>query len=97
MQKIYRFIISGLVHGVGFRFSVLEYAKSRKLLGTVKNNINGTVEINFFGTQSQKKSFEEFCKKNPGWSHVNKIEIQEITNEVKANEFQKLDGFKIIY
>lgn len=43
-MKFYKINIYGRVHGVGFRFSVLNTAKAHDLLGSVRNTHDG-VEI----------------------------------------------------
>jgi hydrogenase maturation factor HypF (carbamoyltransferase family) len=44
MTKMYRILFTGRVHGVGFRFTVLHYAKIHNYVGTVQNIPEG-VEI----------------------------------------------------
>ena len=46
-----KFLVSGRVQGVGYRWFVLEAAKSLGIKGTVKNNIDGTVEVMGQSTQ----------------------------------------------
>ena len=40
-----KLICSGLVQGVGFRWSTMALANKMGIPGTVKNNANGTVTI----------------------------------------------------
>ncbi len=95
-QKIYKFIVSGSVQGVGFRFAIKEFAIRNGIRGTVKNNIDRTVDILFFGSNNEKELFKKFCYDNPAWSHVSNVVIQEITDENKNNEFQMIDQFTIL-
>tara|TARA_Y100001970_G_C13841860_1_gene654871 strand:- start:105 stop:383 length:279 start_codon:yes stop_codon:yes gene_type:complete len=56
----FRFIFSGKVQGVGFRNTVLELSKSRKVYGYVKNLESGDVELRVEGDDGE---VVEFIKK----------------------------------
>ena len=45
--------VRGAVHGVGFRYFVLQAARSLKLTGWVANRYDGSVEILAEGTENQ--------------------------------------------
>ena len=45
-----RFLISGIVQGVGFRFFVMRAAARHHMLGTVRNMPDGRVEVAFLPT-----------------------------------------------
>lgn len=52
-------IFSGTVQGVGFRFTVQNYALNLGLKGWVKNLPNGSVEVMVEGS---KRRIEELCQ-----------------------------------
>jgi len=51
---------SGVVQGVGFRYTVQDLANDLNLNGWVRNRRDGRVEILVEGTQ---ETIEEFCRK----------------------------------
>jgi len=52
-------IFTGTVQGIGFRFTVKRYALSFNLVGWVKNQPNGSVEVM---TEGPKESIEKLCQ-----------------------------------
>ncbi len=50
-------VVSGLVQGVGFRQTVLQFAQHFELCGRVKNLTNGTVELTAEGDKEKVDSF----------------------------------------
>jgi acylphosphatase len=59
-MKRLKIIVEGRVQGVGFRWFAKETAKRYELTGSVKNKMDGTVEIH---AQGEEKSLENFKKK----------------------------------
>ncbi|HCX65442.1 MAG TPA: acylphosphatase [Eubacteriaceae bacterium] len=59
-MKRLRIIVEGRVQGVGFRWFAKETAKRYELTGSVKNKMDGTVEIH---AQGEEKSLENYKKK----------------------------------
>ncbi len=68
-------IISGRVQGVFFRMETKRVADSYKVLGWVKNRINGTVEAVFEGNKENVNSILEWCKDGPRLADVKKVDI----------------------
>src|SRR5699024_12532182 len=50
-------IISGRVQGVGFRYSAQQKAKEYNLVGWVRNNMDGTVELEAEGSDDQLSAY----------------------------------------
>jgi acylphosphatase len=75
-MKRVRFIVSGNVHGVNFRYSSAKKAKELNLTGFVRNSTEG-VEVILEGKENAIEQFIEFCRGNPGYSEVMGIEIKE--------------------
>lgn len=85
-----KFVVSGVVQGVGFRFHTCHEGNKRGLTGYSKNLINGDVEVVACGEFELVESLHEWLKKGPRTSVVNNITSENI-------EFQAFQGFKTIY
>ncbi|MBD3259283.1 acylphosphatase [Candidatus Woesearchaeota archaeon] len=79
MQKRYRIIISGDVHGVFFRAFVQENAQQLGLKGWVKNvsNKSKKVEAIVEGDEDKIRLLVELCKKGPTSATVENIKARE--------------------
>ncbi|MDO1605587.1 acylphosphatase [Lactobacillus sp. YT155] len=85
MTKNVSLIASGLVQGVGFRFSTKMVADDMDVVGTVKNNIDGTVSIE---AQGPDDVIDEFIKKiKQGPSAFAKVKHLEITENEELKNF----------
>lgn len=58
-------LISGLVQGVGYRFSTASEARRRHLAGWVRNLSDGRVEAVFEGDRSGVMQMLEWCQRGP--------------------------------
>ncbi len=76
MKRIHLFI-SGEVQGVTYRYRSSKKARELGLKGFVKNLYDGRVELIAEGNNKQVNEFLDFCKHDPGYSHVAKIELKE--------------------
>ena len=52
-----RVIFEGRVQGVGFRYTTKDLAKGFEVCGTVKNLIDGTVELEVMGEREEVEGF----------------------------------------
>jgi acylphosphatase len=91
MIKTYRFIVSGRVQGVGFRYFVEEKAKKFGIMGYVKNTPDNKVEILCQAGELRLDLFFDEIKKGPTFSNVSDI----IKETVETGEI--LDSFTIRY
>ncbi|MBL7054159.1 acylphosphatase [Candidatus Woesearchaeota archaeon] len=90
MKRIH-LIINGKVQGVFYRDNTKKKASELGLKGFVKNIENGLVEIIAEGPEDKLSELIEFCKNNPGYSEVDRLDIKK---EKATNEFI---GFKVKY
>lgn len=65
--------VSGRVQGVGFRYFVLDQARSLGLVGWVANRRDGTVEVHAAGTASALDVLETALKEGPPQSNVSAV------------------------
>lgn len=74
MEAARRFIVSGLVQGVGFRYWALKRAQERDLVGYVKNLHDGRVEIVAEGTEESLDAMRDDLHVGSGFSKVGHVE-----------------------
>lgn len=65
-----RFIISGFVQGVGFRYFVLRAAARHQVLGTVRNLPDGRVEVMAEGERDAMDEFKKDLATGPTLAQV---------------------------
>lgn len=79
MAKIaLRIIVTGKVQGVFYRKSAAEKAVSLGLYGWVKNNPDGSVEIEATGDKTSIEQLISWCKTGPKNAKVDKVEEYEL-------------------
>jgi len=76
-----RYLVSGRVQGVGFRYHVLRRAQSLDLVGWVRNRPDGRVEAEAHGSAGSLAEFEAHLRQGPRFSCVTNVEIIEIPGE----------------
>ena len=69
-----KFIISGLVQGVGFRFFTQRAAARHQVLGYVRNLKDGRVEALAEGSEKAVEDFKHDLTAGPTYSKVDEIE-----------------------
>jgi acylphosphatase len=69
--------VSGIVQGVGFRFSTKSMANSLGIKGFVKNLYNGDVYIEAEGNEVQLQHFIEWCHQGSSYSRIYDVKIKE--------------------
>jgi len=74
MEAARRFIVSGLVQGVGFRYWALKRAQERDLVGFVRNLHDGRVEIVAEGTAESLDALRDDLRVGSGTSKVSHVE-----------------------
>jgi len=84
-----RYLVSGRVQGVGFRFYVLEAAESEGISGSVKNLPDGRVEVIAEGEREAVDRFEGRIRRGPPAARVEDIGR---TDEVPSG---RVTGFRI--
>jgi len=82
--RAYRWVLSGGVQGVGFRWFVLRTAQRLGVTGWARNLWDGRVEVMGQGTPSALHDFEKELRKGPLLSNVENVEKIEVTSEVST-------------
>ena len=67
--------ISGIVQGVGYRWSCRREARGRGLLGWVRNLDDGRVEALLQGTREQVEGMIQWCYRGPEEARVSDIAV----------------------
>jgi acylphosphatase len=73
-----RYLVSGLVQGVGFRWFVLRQAQRLHLTGFASNLADGRVEVVAGGTVEQLAELEERLRAGPASSRVVEVEVTDV-------------------
>ncbi len=84
-------IIHGSVQGVFYRANTRDKAVDLGLNGWVRNTHNGTVEVFAEGSKDKLDYLINFCRDNPGYSHVDDIIIE------WGRQTNKYEGFRITH
>jgi len=85
-----RYLISGVVQGVGFRYFVLRRANALALAGWVRNLSDGRVEVVARGASGPLAQLEEALRSGPRGARVSGVDKSEISDEVAD-----VNGFEI--
>lgn len=75
MGKVaWKFLITGEVQGVGYRFFAQRAAARHQVLGHVRNLRDGSVEVVAEGSASAVEEFKKDLVTGPQWSRVEQVE-----------------------
>jgi acylphosphatase len=69
-----RFLVSGLVQGVGFRWFVARHARSLGLVGYARNLPDGRVEVVVSGPEESLPALEQLLRAGPAHAQVEQVE-----------------------
>jgi acylphosphatase len=69
-----RFLVSGLVQGVGFRWFVARHARALGLAGYARNLPNGSVEVVVSGSDDALPELERLLRQGPVDAQVDQVE-----------------------
>jgi acylphosphatase len=72
-----RFLISGRVQGVGYRYFAERAAHEVGVTGWARNLDDGRVEVHANGTAAQLDDFEGRLRTGPRFADVRSVELQE--------------------
>ena len=78
MRVARRFVVSGRVQGVGFRYFALDAARREGLHGYVTNHDDGTVEAMAEGEAESVERFERALRRGPAKSRVEQVRIDDV-------------------
>ena len=88
MRVARRFVVSGRVQGVGFRYFALDAARREGLHGFVTNNDDGTVEAVAEGEAEAVERFERALHRGPSHSRVEHVMVDEMEPEMRSTGFE---------
>jgi acylphosphatase len=71
--KRFRATVRGRVQGVGFRASAASEARRLRLTGWVRNQLDGTVEVEAEGADEAAASFLTWLRRGPSYAHVTSV------------------------
>lgn len=74
--------IEGKVQGVCFRKETKKVADILGVFGTVKNNLDGSVELVVFGNRELVYKLIDYCHNGPEQARVDKVSVTQIDGEV---------------
>jgi acylphosphatase len=73
-----RFVVAGLVQGVGFRWYVARHARGLGLAGYARNLADGRVEVVATGSDGAALArLEELLRAGPAHGRVDHVEVQD--------------------
>jgi acylphosphatase len=88
MRVARRYVVSGRVQGVGFRYFALDAARREGLHGYVTNNEDGTVEAVAEGEAESVDRFERALRRGPSRSRVEQVMVDEVTPALTTSGFE---------
>lgn len=71
-----RVVVSGVVQGVGFRYTCQAAAQRRGLGGWVRNLQDGRVEALFEGPKGDVEALVEWCRRGPEGASVTDVAVE---------------------
>lgn len=80
--------IYGQVQGVFFRAYAKEMADRLGIVGWVRNNDDGSVEVLAEGPKDKLEEFVRWCKEGPSLAQVEKVEVDEQKTEDEFGNFE---------
>jgi acylphosphatase len=78
MRVARRFLVSGRVQGVGFRFFAADAARREGLAGSVRNLDDGRVEAIAEGESESVTRFERALRQGPSRARVEYVQVEDI-------------------
>ena len=74
----FRYVVSGRVQGVGYRYFVLRQADVLGVSGFARNRADGAVEVVAEGTEAVLADFEARLREGPAFAEVANVEREAI-------------------
>jgi acylphosphatase len=72
--KRFRAVVRGRVQSVGFRASAASEARRLQLTGWVRNQLDGTVEVDAEGDDAATEAFLAWLRRGPSYAHVTSLD-----------------------
>ena len=86
-MPVKRFLIQGMVQGVGFRFFARRAARELKLSGYVRNLDDGSVEAVARGDEATLGVLEAALRSGPPASRVESVRVEDHPREIGQDDF----------
>lgn len=83
-----RYVVTGRVQGVGFRWFVEREARALGLGGWVRNRSDGSVEVLASGTNQQLNGLYDKLKEGPRAARVDNVAVEEAAQVKDAGTFR---------
>ena len=97
MRVARRYLISGRVQGVGFRYFVYQAALREQVGGWVRNAPAGHVEALAEGDESAVDRFERQLRVGPPASRVERVNAVDVTGNTGSAASEQVRTFEIRY
>jgi acylphosphatase len=81
-----RFIVSGRVQGVGFRWFVMREATRLDLAGHVRNLPDGSVEVVAEGPPAGLASLEAALRQGPSGARIQAVDKSKLSHQISASK-----------
>lgn len=75
MERLHA-IVHGDVQGVGFRYFILRRGEALRLLGWVRNNDDGTVELVAEGSRPELEQLKLAAESGPSFARVERVDAR---------------------
>jgi len=83
---VHRLVITGLVQGVGFRYSMAARARLLGVTGWVRNRCNGSVEAMIAGDAAQVGEMLAWSRIGPAGAAVDNVLVETASGEFSGFE-----------
>jgi acylphosphatase len=87
MRGARRFLVSGRVQGVGFRFFAQDIARREGLMGVVRNLPDGRLEVVAEGDEASLTRLEGALRQGPSHARVTDVEVDSVPPTGRYVEF----------
>jgi acylphosphatase len=88
MRVARRFLVTGRVQGVGFRYFALDAARREGLHGWVRNLDDGSVEATAEGDVESMDRFERALRQGPSRSRVEHVMVDDVAPSGRGSGFE---------
>jgi acylphosphatase len=78
MRVARRYVLSGRVQGVGFRYFAADAARREGLVGSVRNLEDGRVEAIAEGESESVVRFERALRQGPSRARVEAVQVEDV-------------------
>jgi len=83
-----RALVQGRVQGVGFRWFTRRSAEELGLSGSVRNRVDGSVEVEIQGPAAAVEKMIEALRRGPGAARVERLRTQTLEPIAGASRFE---------